>query len=393
VPFAAGLSEHPVPAYAIGEVAGQVLEGVGRHPDLALLFVTPAHGGALEDAAAVVTEVLAPSVLIGGVSEAIVGTGREVENAPAVSLWAARLGPVAGVRVTAAATPDGVAFDGFPDEVPFEPSALILLGDPWSFPAEEFLGALHQPGLPVVGGMVSGARGRGGSRLLRDGEICTDGAVGALIGPGVAVETLVSQGCRPIGAPYVVTGGEGQLIHELAGRPPLHRLDEMAATLTQEDISLINRTGLHVGRVIDEHKATFDRGDFLVRNVMGGDRNTGSIAVNDVLEVGTTVQFHVRDAASADEDLRAMVSDRVSRAPAPDGILLFTCNGRGRGLFGTADHDAGVLAEFLGPVPAAGMFSAGELGPVGGRNFFHGFTASIALFSDRATSGGAVRNG
>jgi small ligand-binding sensory domain FIST len=382
--FASSLSEHPVTAYAIGEAVGQVLDRLGAYPDLAVLFLTPPHGGALEDAAGVVREVLHPSVLIGCVSESIVGTGREVEGQAGVSLWAGRFGPVAGLRFTAVPDADGVAFVGTDFDPSFAPGALLLLGDPFTFPPEEFFTALREqhPDLPVIGGMASGARGPGGSRLLLDGTVLTDGAVGALIGGGATIETIVSQGCRPIGSPYVVTSGEGQFVRELAGKPALTRLDEVANTLAPDDITLINRTGLHLGRVIDEHKATFDRGDFLVRTVLGGDREHGAIAINDVLDVGVTVQFHVRDADSADEDLRHLLRERA-QSPAPDGALLFTCNGRGRHLFNLPDHDAGLLADLLGPVPTAGMFSAGELGPVGGRNFVHGFTASIALFSDR----------
>jgi small ligand-binding sensory domain FIST len=383
MPFAAAMSEHPVTAYAVGEAAGQVLEALGPYPDLVVLFLTPPHGGALEDAAAAVRDVLQPSVLIGCVSESIVGTAREVEAEAAVSLWAGRFGPVAGLRITASEGIDGVVFDGIPADPAFEPRAVLLLADPFTFPTEDFLAALavRHPGLPVIGGMASGARGPGGSRLALDDRVLVDGAVGALIGPGARIETIVSQGCRPIGSPYVVTSGEGQFIRELAGKPALSRLDEVATTLAPDDISLINRTGLHLGRVINEHKATFDRGDFLVRNVLGGDRERGAIAVNDVLEVGTTVQFHVRDANSAHEDLHQLLADRAG-ADTPDGALLFTCNGRGRHLFGLPDHDAGLIADLLGPVPTSGMFSAGELGPVGGRNFLHGFTASIALFRD-----------
>jgi small ligand-binding sensory domain FIST len=384
VPFAAALSQHPLTAYAVGEATGQVLEQLGPHPDLAVVFVTPPHAGALEDVAATVRAVLEPTLLIGCASESIVGTGQEVERTAAVSVWAGRFGPVAPVRLTASRTIDGWIFDGLPAaEGPFVPTALLLLADPYSFPAEEFLATMaeHHPGLPVVGGMASGARGYGGSRLALDGAVMVDGAVGALLGPGAGVDTIVSQGCRPIGAPYVVTEGDGQFIRELAGKTALARLDEIAAALSPDDIGLINRSGLHLGRVINEHKATFERGDFLVRTVMGGDRQTGAIAVNDQLEVGTTVQFHVRDADSADEDLRDLVGRRAA-AERADGALLFTCNGRGQQLFGEPHHDAGVLADLLGPVPTAGMFAAGELGPVGGRNFVHGFTASVVLFSD-----------
>ena len=384
MPFAAALSEHPVTAYAVGEAVGQVLEQLGPHPDLALVFVTPPHAGALEDAAETVRSVLQPSVVLGCASESIVGPGQEVEGSAAVSIWAARFGPVLPVRLTAEPGPDGLTVAGMPEVVTFPPSALLLIADPFSFPAEAFLEALRatHPGLAVVGGMASGARGRGGTRLALGGRVHVDGAVGVLIGPGAQLDTLVSQGCRPIGSPFVVTEGQGQFVRQLAGKPALDRLDEVAAELSAEDISLINRSGLHLGRVIDEHKATFEPGDFLVRNVMGGDRQNGTIAVNDILEVGTTVQFHLRDAESADRDLRALVAAHAA-GTRTDGALLFTCNGRGARFFGTPNHDAATLADLLGPVPVAGMFAAGELGPVGDRNFVHGLTASMALFTDR----------
>jgi small ligand-binding sensory domain FIST len=191
---------------------------------------------------------------------------------------------------------------------------------------------------------------------------------------GVPVRTVVSQGCRPVGQPYVVTRGEGNRIDELAGRAAIERVQDTAAEASEEDRDLM-RAGLHVGLVVDEHQADFERGDFLVRNVLGGDQATGAIVVGGDISVGQTVQFHVRDAAAADEDLREMLSG-VEAAAA----LLFTCNGRGQQLFGMPDHDAGVVDQLLGPLPIAGAFCAGEIGPVGGRNYLHGFTASIALF-------------
>jgi small ligand-binding sensory domain FIST len=176
----------------------------------------------------------------------------------------------------------------------------------------------------------------------------------------------------------VITKAERNVIYELAGEPALERLLEMVkAGMSERDIALINQ-GLHMGLVIDEHKAEFGRGDFLVRNVLGADQTNGAIAVGDVVEVGTTVQFHVRDAESADEDLRQLLDDREA-----NGALLFTCNGRGTRLFPEPNHDAEVVGDLLHEPPLAGFFAAGELGPVGGRNFLHGFTASLALFEDR----------
>ena len=380
MPFAAALSLHPLASQAVGEVAGQVLEELGSSPDLAMLFVTPPHAGALEDAAKVVTSALAPAALLGCAAVSVVGTGREVEEEPAVSLWAARFGPTAHVRLEAPLRGEGTTLSGWPDDLGFEPEALLLVADPFSFPVEAFYEQLagRHPGLPVIGGNASAARGPGGNRLVLGDRVFSSGAVGAFLGPGVEVDTVVSQGCRPIGQPYVVTKAEGNVVYELGGEPALHRLVGMATSgMPEEDVRLIDR-GLHLGQVIDEHKLEFGRGDFLVRNVVGADRDSGAIAVNDVVSVGTTVQFHVRDANTADEDLQQLLHGHHA-----DGALLFTCNGRGVRLFGSPHHDAAVVEDHVG-APTAGFFAAGEFGPVGGRNFVHGFTASIALLRERA---------
>ncbi len=380
MPFAAALSTHPVTAHATGEVVGQILDRLGRHPDLVVLFVTGPHLGALEDAAGTVRQLLEPSVLIGCGAESVAGNGHEVEQAPAVTLWAGVFGPVAPIRLWAEGTEDEPGrqqIEGWPSSTPFTTQALLLLADPYSFPTDGFLRELggYQPGLRVLGGMASTGHGPGGNRLALNDRVFTGGAIGALIGPGIELETVVSQGCRPIGRPLVVTRAERNVIYELAGQPALERLLEMARNgMPDRDIQLINQ-GLHVGLVLDEHKVDFGRGDFLIRNVLGADRTNGAMAVGELVDVGTTVQFHVRDAASADEDLRELLAFRQA-----DGALLFTCNGRGTRLFDQPDHDAGVVSDLLGDPPLAGFFAAGELGPVGTRNFLHGFTASVVLF-------------
>ncbi len=383
MPFAAALSEHPVTAFATGEVCGQVLERSGPHPDLALVFTTLAHGGALEDVVSTVREVLHPSVVVGAAAESIVGVGREVEGGPGISLWAGRFGPVVPIRLVAVPEPGGVSFTPLPSDLPFTPTALVLVGDPYSLPADDLVAAVEAayPGLPLIGGMASGARGPGGTRLALGGSVFNDGAVGALLGPGAEVLTVVSQGCRPIGRPLVVTEGAGNIVRQLAGQPALARLDEIAPTLTPEEIRAINAGGIHLGRVLDERKAEFGPGDFLVRQVLGGDRETGAIAVNDDVRVGTTVQFHVRDASAAHADLDDLLA---AAAPGADAALLFTCNGRGRHLFGVPDHDADLLAARAGSVPVTGFFAAGELGPIAGHNHLHSYTASVALLRERS---------
>ncbi|MGH9184861.1 MAG: FIST signal transduction protein [Acidimicrobiales bacterium] len=382
MPFASALSEHPVPAHAAGEVIGSVLEAVGSAPDLAVIFATAPHTGAIEDIVAAVRSVLRPATLIGATAVSVLGGGREVEEVPALSLWAGRFppgsAPVVPVRLRSQPSPHGMTLTGLPTATADGRHTLVLLPDPFTFPADEFLSVIADelPGLTVVGGLASAARAPGGNRLVLDGEIHTDGAVGALLPPRVAPVAVVSQGCRPIGDPMTVTKAERNVIYELAGRPALERLAELLEQLSPADRDLAS-SGVHLGRVIDEHKLDFTRGDFLIRTVLGGDREVGAIAVGDVVEIGSTVQFQVRDAGSADEDLRELVAGRRA-----DGALVFTCNGRGTYLFGTPDHDASVINEAVAGGATAGMFCAGELGPVGGRSFLHGFTASVVLFSD-----------
>jgi len=376
--FASALSRHPVASHAVGETAGAVMEALeADDPDLVVCFASPHFVGALDDMAHALRNLLEPTVLIGMTVVAVIGVAQEVEEGPAFSVFAGRLpeARLTPVHLDVEQTPDGDAVVGWPD-LDDDTSALVLLADPFSFPVDALLRRLNEdrPGLPVVGGMASAARGPGGNRLVIDDEIAERGAVGVFVA-GTDLRTVVSQGCRPIGNPYVVTASERNLVGELAGRPALARVRELADGASDEERELLQR-GLHLGVVVDEHRVDFGRGDFLVRNLLGGDRETGAIAVGEQIPVGRTVQFHVRDAAAADEELRSLLATAEA-----DAALLFTCNGRGQQLFGVPDHDAGVLAELLGPVPTAGGFCAGEIGPVGGQNFLHGFTASVALFS------------
>lgn len=377
---AAALSEHPLATHAVGEGIGALLDvGAGEPPDLAVVFVTEAHLGSLEDVVASVRALLHPRCTVGAGAVSVLGGPREVEERAAVAmfgLWTSA-GPSAAapVRLEVRASPEGPellgagALDG-------AEGTLVVLSDPFSFPVDALLEDLSRraPGLVVVGGQASAARHPGGNRLALDGAVHATGAVGVLVSPEVPVTPVVSQGCRPIGSPMTVTASRGNLIEGLAGRPALERLLELVERLDDEDRALAAR-GLHIGRVIDEHRADFGRGDFLVRGVLGADREAGSVAVGDEVEVGSTVQFQVRDAAAADEDLQQLLDGRVAA-----GALVFTCNGRGSRLFGTPDHDAAVVSEALKGAPVAGMFCAGELGPVGGSNFVHGFTAAVALF-------------
>ena len=377
--FASALSQHPIAATAVGEAAGELLEQLnGEGCDLAVCFASTHHVGAFEDIGPALRDILEPRVLVGGTAVAVVGGPHEVEETPALTVFAARLdgATLTPVTLRVQETPDGAALTGWPSlERP--PASLLLFADPFTFPVDAFLQRVNRdlPGLQIIGGLASAAGSPGGNRLVLDDHVVDEGAVGVFVDGGIEVRTLVSQGCRPIGRPFVVTRAEQNLIEELGGKPAIERLQELAAAATEEERELL-RHGLHVGLVVDEHKAEFGRGDFLVRNLLGADESSGALAVGEHVSVGQTVQFHVRDAGAADEDLREMLAGVDAEA-----ALLFTCNGRGRNLFSVPDHDAGMVENLLGPIPLAGAFCAGEIGPVGGRNFLHGFTASLALFA------------
>jgi len=354
----------------------------GLPPALAVLFASAHFFDSAEDLAVAVTEQAGPVPLIGCVAEAVAGGPREVESEPAVSLWlAAGLGPVETYAMEFVRTSSGGTFGGYRFDV--EPGGVhLMLCDPFTFPAGDLLAHLndHVPGTVVMGGMASGGLRLRQSRLFLDGRVLAEGAVGAHL-PEAEVHPLVAQGCRPVGDPYTTTRAEGNVIFELGGRPPVVRLQELAAALSSRDRELLVQ-GLQVGLVIDEYRAEPRQGDFLIRSVVGADPESGAIAVGEEIAVGRTVQFHVRDAESADEDLQRSLAREAAvldGRPAA-GALLFTCNGRGSRLFSGPDHDAGLIAKMLGKIPVAGFFCAGELGPVGGQNFLHAFTASIALF-------------
>ncbi len=384
--FGAALSEHPIAAHATGEVVGSLLEQMGDAPDLAVLFVTRPHIGALEDVVHAVRQTLRPGALIGATAVSVIGGPREVEEQSALTVWAARTGPVRTVSIDAVEAIDGWTFTGLHPAVVADARTLVLLADPTTFPVDPFLVEMGStyPDLRVIGGVASAGFGPGGNRLVVDAHLRDHGAVGVLLTAEQAVTTVVSQGCRPIGDPYTVTKAERNVIYEIGGRPALERLESLLGGLDERELEMA-REGLHLGRVIDEHQADFGRGDFLVRNVLGGDRDAGAIAVGDEVHVGDTVQFQVRDAESADEDLRLLLDGHTA-----DGALVFTCNGRGRRLFGRPDHDAEVVVRSIDSASVGGMFCAGEIGPVGHRSFLHGFTASIALFGPQPGPSRAV---
>jgi small ligand-binding sensory domain FIST len=389
MPFAAGLSPLENTRQAFEQACDDALGRLPK-PELALVFFSPHHLAEIGDVAPEMAKRFGAKTLIGCVGESIAGGGQEIENTAAVSVWLAGWDgrvQIEPFHLSVEQTPDGWTLLGWPDSVldadPTQ-SAMLVLGDPYTFPADKlFLPRINEDhaGLRVIGGMASGMPGPGHDSLLKDADVLNEGAIGVLLRGPVKIRSIVSQGCRPVGKPLVVTKCQDNVIQGLGGKTPVEQLREIWADLPQHDRDLFQR-GPHIGLVFNEYQEKFDRGDFLVRNIAGLDSNTGAIAVMDYVRVGQTVQFHVRDAEAADEDLHALLKRDREKNGGASGALLFTCNGRGSRLFGQPNHDAAAVQSEGGQIPLAGMFCAGELGPVGGRNFIHGFTASIALFED-----------
>ena len=364
-----GLAEDPAEAAAAAAV-----ELGNEQADLAWLFLSAEDGSPVEEAVAAVHEELRPRHLVGCVAEGIVGRETEIEAGRAAAVWAASLpgAEVGSFHVAAVEADEGTVVLGFP--AARRGDLVMLVVDPYTFPADAFLEQLNedQPGLSIVGGIATGRR------LILGREVLTEGAVGAVV-RGAAVRLLVSQGCAPVGRDAVVTAAEENVVYELAGERALDRLREEIRTFDERERTLASG-GLLVGLVIDENKPEYERGDYLMRPLLGADEESGAIAVGTPIRVGQTVRFQVRDAETADEDLRQMLAPLVGKRAA--GALLFTCNGRGTNMFPTPGHDARLVTEALGTPAVAGFFCGGEIGPVGGRAFLHGFTATLAVFLD-----------
>jgi small ligand-binding sensory domain FIST len=380
----AGVSTEADPGIAATRAADAAAAGLPSSPaDLAVVFASGRH---LERPDAVLDAVhsrLAPVALIGCGAGGVLGGGREHEDAAGVAVWALSLGGAGTVtpfqaEASVGSEEDEIAIAG--DLAAAD--ATILLTDPYSFATDAALIVLGElaPAMPVLGGIASG-RGPAGTGVLFAGdEVRYEGAVGVRL-DGVEMLPCVSQGAAPLGRELTVTRAEGNVILELAGRPAVETIEEVISELKPRERALV-ASGLMVGIVVDSGKPEFEQGDFLVRGVLGADRSSGAIAIADLVREGQIVRLHARDARSADEDLRRALrlrAEALGGRPVA-GALVFSCNGRGRGMFGVDDHDAGAIQRELGGPPTAGFFAAGEIGPVAGRSFLHSFTATVAIF-------------
>ncbi len=337
VPFAAALSTNESTPAALDEVCGAARDRLGTAVNLALIFVSPHHRDRMQQIARRACDAAGTTNLLGCTGEAIVGGEREIEGQPAIALWLAQMpgAEILPFHLDIERTPDGVTFTGWPSSLLCLAIAsrlvLLMLAEPFSFPADVLIQRLEEdsPGLRVIGGMASGGFGPEQNRLILGRDVYATGAVAARVSGDVRIRSVVSQGCRPVGRPFVITKSDRNVILELAGQPAMTRLQEVYETLNDDEKALVRR-GLHVGQAISEYQDKFSRGDFLVRNVIGADPNSGAVALGDYVRTGQTVQFHIRDAQSADEDLRELLREAKNAAPgAARSCLPATAAARG----------------------------------------------------------------
>ncbi|MEM7515608.1 MAG: FIST N-terminal domain-containing protein [Planctomycetota bacterium] len=392
--FASALSTHRNPEAAAREALENLDQDLAGHSaSLVVAFATP-HFDAIQDQLGPrLRAATGADVVAGCTGERVLASGREVEEGPGLALFAVAGGSkdlrLASFHVRARPQGEGrFAFEGLPQIADPAKSSLLVFADPFSFPASEFLRTLDEryPGLPAIGGMASGGTGPGTLRLMHEGGAYSEGALCIVLEGGLGLHPVVSQGCRPVGDPFVITKVDRNMLLKLGGKQAAYALHETLENLPEDEASLFRR-GPFLGLAVDANKSQFERADFLVRGVLGLHRETGSIAISDdTIRPGMTVQFLVRDPESAGDDLTQLLQTEAGGALAEDalpnsaGALVFSCNGRGKRMFGEAHHDASRVENALGqPIPTAGFFAMGEIGPVGGRNFLHGFTASVAV--------------
>ncbi|MGB0561094.1 MAG: FIST signal transduction protein [Spirulinaceae cyanobacterium] len=399
------ISTRPSLEGAVREVAEIVRRQLAHPPDVGLFFIASSYASEYPRLLPLLTEAFPETVLMGCGGGGVIGVDAqlnalELEDQPALSL---SVGCLPGVAIA----PFHLNADKLPDldaspqrwveQVGVDPAIdpqFVLLADPFSARMNDLLAGLDYayPNAPKVGGLASsGVVGVPSGLFLSDPgqgtqQLYRDGSVGLALSGNLTIETIVAQGCRPIGQPFRVERAERNIILELVGESddsqkgrPLEVLREIIRGLDGHDRELA-QTSLFVGVVRDVFKVNLKRGDFLIRNLLGVDPKEGAVAVGDRIRSGQRVQFHLRDAQTSADDLAFHLQEYRQRWGQKSlGALMFACLGRGEGLYGEAHFDSRLFQEHLGTIPVGGFFCNGEIGPVGGNTFLHGYTSVFGL--------------
>ena len=388
--WASAVSERVDTREAVREASLTLMTGRDRPPDLVLAFVSPHHAANYAKIPGWVFECLQPGTFAGCSAAGVIGGGRELENREALSLTAAWL---PGSHVSLA----------FLEQVPEQPeiwpalldltrsdlSCLITLVDPYSFDAEGMLDSLDRafPATGKLGGLVSGGADNRAPALFAGSDVHREGALVIALSGDWDLRTVVAQGCRPIGEPYIVTRARGNVIRELNAGKPAEVLRKLYENMNARDHSLFN-TSLFLGIDLGDQRSRYSAGDFLIRNVLGIEPESGAMAIDARVRDYQVVQFHLRDNEASAQDLIQRLRALTAAQPTEviRGALLISCLGRGERLYGAPNHDSNVFAQRVSPASLSGFFSNGEIGPVGAKTYLHGYTSVFALFCDRTSS-------
>jgi len=413
--WASALSTRPSLEAAVAEVVRKTKDSLNKTPDLGFVFISSAFASEYSRLMPLLQEQIPELPIIGCGGGGVIGMDQyeraeEVEGEPALALTLASL-PGVNVHVFHLDAEDLPDLDSPPDTwverigVPASDHPhFVLLADPFSSKVNDLLQGLDfaYPGAVKVGGLASGRMAHGNSGLFCNYRLYRQGTVGVALSGNIVLETIVAQGCRPIGQPYWVTEGERNIVLGLEEqadsnpvprsggalvsqkRTPLEVLQNLIQDLNDEDRELAQHS-LFVGVAQNEFKQNLEQGDFLIRELLGVDPRVGAIAIGDRIRPGQRIQFHLRDANASAEDLETLLEryqeeSEANSTPHPFGALMFTCVGRGEGLYGKPNFDSRLFESYLSNVPLSGFFCNGEIGPVGGNSFLHGYTSVFGIW-------------
>jgi small ligand-binding sensory domain FIST len=392
--WANALSTRPSLEAAVADVVQRAVSSLTAPADLGLVFISSAFMSEYSRLLPLLAEKLSVRVLIGCSGGGVIGTTdegqtQELEASPALSLTLAHL-PGVNIQpfhIVAEELPD---LDGPPNAwvdlvgVPSsETPQFILLSGSFSSGINDLLQGLDfaYPGSVTVGGQASGGGMNGRIALFCNDRLYREGTVGLALTGNIVLETIVAQGCRPIGKPLQVTKADRNIIIELDEQVPLVVLRDLIGSLSDTD-RMLAQNSLFVGVAMDEFKLALQQGDFLIRGILGVDPSAGAIAIGDRVRPGQRLQFQLRDAEASAEDLELLLQqyqDQRASEPSPVAALMFSCLGRGEGLYGKPNFDSQLFSRYLNDIPIGGFFCGGEIGPVAGSTFLHGYTSVFGI--------------
>lgn len=362
---------------------------LGEKPiTLGLLFLTPKFFGNAAEVLETLRVHARVPLLVGCSSTSLIAASEEIEQNPGLvlGLYALPGAELKAVRFTQEQLDEFIGPGYWHMEsgvTPEQTNGWLAFADPFHLDCEHWLRTWNEAyaPLPVVGGLASGDHTEQRTQIYLNGDVFEDGGVAVSVAGEVELASVISQGCTPIGETWTITRAEQNIIYEIGNRPAYEVLSDTVRSLPPEEQKKCHGN-LFVGLVINEYLDEFHRGDFLIRNLIGGDPNSGALAVGALPRSGQTIQFQRRDAAAGTEDITQLLhrSHAALKERQIYGACLCSCNGRGYRLFGKSNHDAGHVQKEFGPLGLAGFFCNGEIGPVGDKNFLHGYTASLALF-------------